>query len=172
MIAMALACDPAVLVADEATTALDVTIQAQIVELIARLQAELGMAVVWITHDLGVVAGIADRVAVVCAGADRRDRPVDDLYASPRHPYTQGLLGSLPVLGDRQSTLAAIGGLPPDPVALPAGCAFWPRCPVRGSAWCESTMPPLRPVAGGDAAGGGGAGATSSPPCTTRDPLW
>ncbi len=159
MIAMALACDPAVLVADEATTALDVTIQAQIVELIARLQAELGMAVVWITHDLGVVAGIADRVAVMYAGRIVETAPVDDLYASPQHPYTHGLLGSLPVLGDRRSTLAAIGGLPPDPVALPAGCAFWPRCPVRSSARCESTVPPLRPVAGGDGAvGGGGAG--------------
>jgi len=148
MIAMALACDPAVLVADEATTALDVTIQAQIVELIARLQSELGMAVVWITHDLGVVAGIADRVAVMYAGRIVESAPVDDLYASPRHPYTQGLLASLPVLGDRRATLAAIGGLPPDPVALPAGCAFWPRCPVRGSERCETSVPPLRPADG------------------------
>jgi oligopeptide/dipeptide ABC transporter ATP-binding protein len=148
MIAMALACDPSVLVADEATTALDVTIQAQIVELITRLQSELGMAVVWITHDLGVVAGIADRVAVMYGGRIVEEAPVDDLYASPQHPYTQGLLGSLPVLGDRRPSLAAIQGLPPDPVALPAGCAFWPRCPVRGSERCESEVPPLRPVDG------------------------
>ena len=148
MIAIALSCDPRVLVADEATTALDVTIQAQIVELIARLQDELGMAVVWITHDLGVVAGIADRVAVMYAGRIVEDGPVDAIYADPRHPYTQGLLASLPVLGEgtRASSLSAIPGLPPDPVALPPGCAFHPRCPVRGDARCATEVPPLRPV--------------------------
>jgi oligopeptide/dipeptide ABC transporter ATP-binding protein len=153
MIAIALACDPKVLIADEATTALDVTIQAQIVELIARLRRELGMAVVWITHDLGVVAGVADRVAVMYAGRIVEEAPVDDLYADPRHPYTQGLLGSLPVLGDRadgRRDLAAIGGLPPDPTDLPPGCAFWPRCPVRDDARCATEVPPLRPVEGHD----------------------
>jgi oligopeptide/dipeptide ABC transporter ATP-binding protein len=154
MIAIALACDPKVLIADEATTALDVTIQAQIVELIARLRRELGMAVVWITHDLGVVAGVADRVAVMYAGRIVEEAPVDDLYADPRHPYTQGLLGSLPVLGDHadgRRDLAAIGGLPPDPTDLPPGCAFWPRCPVRDDARCATEVPPLRPVEGHDA---------------------
>jgi peptide/nickel transport system ATP-binding protein len=156
MIAIALACDPTVLVADEATTALDVTIQAQIVELIADLQRELGMAVVWITHDLGVVAGIADRVAVMYAGRIVEESPVDDLYTAPQHPYTQGLLASLPVLGSPgeagasrlRADLPAIGGLPPDPTALPAGCAFWPRCPIRGDERCAHERPSLRPAPG------------------------
>jgi peptide/nickel transport system ATP-binding protein len=146
MIAIALSCRPQVLVADEATTALDVTIQAQIVELIAGLQRELGMAVVWITHDLGVVAGVADRVAVMYAGRIVEDGPVDDVYASPRHPYTRGLLASLPVLGERRPSLAGIPGLPPDPVALPPGCAFHPRCPIRADDRCAAEVPPLRPV--------------------------
>jgi peptide/nickel transport system ATP-binding protein len=148
MIAIALSCSPRVLVADEATTALDVTIQAQIVELVARLQREMGMAVVWITHDLGVVAGVADRVAVMYAGRIVEEGPVDDVYASPAHPYTRGLLASLPVLGARRPALDAIAGLPPDPVALPAGCPFHPRCPVRADARCATEVPPLRPVAG------------------------
>jgi peptide/nickel transport system ATP-binding protein len=160
MIAIALSCDPTVLVADEATTALDVTIQAQIVELIADLQRELGMAVVWITHDLGVVAGIADRVAVMYAGRIVEEAMVDDLYAAPRHPYTRALLASLPVLGAggaRRADLAVIAGLPPDPVHLPPGCAFYPRCPVRGDARCAHEVPPLRvvpPGAGGAAEAG------------------
>ena len=151
MIAIALSCDPAVLVADEATTALDVTIQAQIVELIGDLQRELGMAVVWITHDLGVVAGIADRVAVMYAGRIVEEAAVDDLYASPQHPYTRGLLASLPVLGaagGARADLAVIPGLPPDPVHLPPGCPFHPRCPVRGDARCAHERPPLRPAPG------------------------
>jgi peptide/nickel transport system ATP-binding protein len=163
MIAIALSCDPAVLVADEATTALDVTIQAQIVELIAELQRELGMAVVWITHDLGVVAGIADRVAVMYAGRIVEEAAVDDLYARPQHPYTRGLLASLPVLGAAgaggsrpRRDLAVIPGLPPDPVALPSGCAFWPRCPVRGDARCATEVPPLRPVGDPPPSGDGG----------------
>jgi oligopeptide/dipeptide ABC transporter ATP-binding protein len=157
MIAIALSCDPAVLIADEATTALDVTIQAQIVELIADLQRELGMAVVWITHDLGVVAGIADRVAVMYAGRVVEEAAVDDLYADPRHPYTQGLLASLPVLGRRRVDLNAIPGLPPDPLALPPGCAFWPRCSVRGDDRCRHEVPPLRAVsADGDLTGSDG----------------
>jgi oligopeptide/dipeptide ABC transporter ATP-binding protein len=156
MIAIALSCEPAVLIADEATTALDVTIQAQIVELIAELQRELGMAVVWITHDLGVVAGIADRVAVMYAGRIVEEATVDELYADPRHPYTRGLLASLPVLGDRArggegrhpADLAVIPGLPPDPVHLPPGCPFHPRCPVRADERCATEEPPLRPVPG------------------------
>jgi oligopeptide/dipeptide ABC transporter ATP-binding protein len=150
MIAIALACEPAVLVADEATTALDVTIQAQIVDLLQRLQAELGMAVVWITHDLGVVAGIADRVLVLYAGEVVEEAAVDDLYAAPAHPYTRALLASLPVLGTgARRRLAAIPGLPPDPVALPPGCPFWERCPERADARCETQRPPLRPVGDG-----------------------
>jgi peptide/nickel transport system ATP-binding protein len=161
MIAIALACDPAVLIADEATTALDVTIQAQIVELIARLQRERDMAVVWITHDLGVVAGVADRVAVMYAGRIVEEAGVDDLYADPRHPYTRGLLASLPVIGATTSgtgaatrrDLAVIPGLPPDPVQLPPGCPFHPRCQVRADARCADQVPPLRDLAG---AGGPG----------------
>jgi oligopeptide/dipeptide ABC transporter ATP-binding protein len=149
MIAMGLACDPQVLIADEPTTALDVTIQAQIVELIGSLQDQSGMAVIWITHDLGVVAGIADRVLVMYAGQVVEEAPVDDLYADPRHPYTLGLLGSLPVLGpDRPDELTSIPGLPPDPLDLPPGCAFHPRCPHRLDARCETERPPLRSVNG------------------------
>ena len=148
LIAMALACDPAVLIADEATTALDVTTQAQIVELIAQLQQDTGTAVIWITHDLGVVAGIADRVAVMYAGRIVEQAPVDELFEDPRHPYTRGLLGSLPVLGPAsKEPLLTIPGLPPDPTALPAGCDFWPRCTVRGDDRCETEVPALREVA-------------------------
>jgi oligopeptide transport system ATP-binding protein len=146
MIAIGLACDPAVLVADEPTTALDVTIQAQIVELVGELQAERDMGVIWITHDLAVVAGIADRVLVMYAGQVLEEASVLDLYATPRHPYTQGLLGSLPVLGATGGELTAIPGLPPDPTQLPAGCAFAPRCPHRLDERCLAERPPLRAV--------------------------
>jgi oligopeptide/dipeptide ABC transporter ATP-binding protein len=149
MIAIGLACDPTILIADEPTTALDVTIQAQIVELVAELQAERGMAVIWITHDLGVVAGIADRVLVMYAGQTMEEAPVLDLYEAPAHPYTQGLLGSLPVLGAPSSELTAIPGLPPDPTLLPAGCAFAPRCPHRLDERCLTERPPLRELAPG-----------------------
>jgi oligopeptide/dipeptide ABC transporter ATP-binding protein len=150
MIAIGLACDPAVLIADEPTTALDVTIQAQIVDLVADLQAELGMAVLWITHDLGVVAGIADRVLVMYAGQVVECAEVLGLYEDPRHPYTQGLLASLPVLGEeRPRELVAIPGLPPDPTTLPPGCAFAPRCPYRLDDRCLTERPPLREVAPG-----------------------
>lgn len=143
MIAIALACDPKVLIADEATTALDVTTQAQIIEVLGRLQEELGMAVVWITHDLGVVAGIADRVAVMYAGQVVEEADVDQLFADPRHPYTQGLLGSLPVIGAQGEDLATIPGLPPDPLQMPPGCRFWDRCSVRADGRCESEPPPV-----------------------------
>ncbi len=149
MIAIALACDPKVLIADEATTALDVTTQAQIIELLARLQAELGMAVVWITHDLGVVAGIADRVSVMYAGQVVEEAPVDDLYGDPRHPYTQGLLGALPVIGGHGDELATISGLPPDPLQMPPGCRFWPRCSRRLDARCENEPPGMWEVGPG-----------------------
>jgi oligopeptide transport system ATP-binding protein len=129
MIAMALACEPDLLIADEPTTALDVTIQSQIVTLIKRLQQRYNMAVIWITHDLGVVAGIAQRVMVMYAGYVVEEALVKDLYANPRHPYTLGLLGSLPRLDATPNTkLFSIPGQPPDQVALPKGCPFAPRC--------------------------------------------
>jgi oligopeptide/dipeptide ABC transporter ATP-binding protein len=150
MIAIGLACDPKVLIADEPTTALDVTTQAQIVELVERLQADLGTAVIWITHDLGVVAGIADHVLVMYAGQVVEEATVDELYDHPRHPYTIGLLGSLPVPGpERRERLETIPGLPPDPTELPPGCPFWPRCPQRLDARCETEHPPLREIAPG-----------------------
>jgi peptide/nickel transport system ATP-binding protein len=149
MIAMALMCDPEVLIADEPTTALDVTTQAQILDLVTRLQARFGMAVVWITHDLGVVAGFADRVAVMYAGRIVELAPTAALYASPAHPYTRGLLDARPRLGETEQELATIPGVPPDPRRLPQGCSFWPRCPVRGDPRCETELPPLVEVAPG-----------------------
>ena len=156
MIAIALAGNPRVLIADEATTALDVTVQAQILELIARLQDEHGMAVVWITHDLGVVAGIADHVIVMYAGRCVEEATVEELYERPLHPYTRGLLSSLPLLDDprparERDLLTTMPGLPPDPVALPEGCAFYPRCADRLDDRCKTEVPPLTPVAGDSA---------------------
>lgn len=144
MIAMGLSCDPDVLIADEATTALDVTTQAQITDLVADLQQRIGMAVIWITHDLGVVASIADRVHVMYGGRFMERAGVDDLYATPQHPYTEGLLGSLPMPGaDRPDKLVTIPGLPPDPVAMPAGCPFAPRCTYSDSDRCVREVPLL-----------------------------
>ncbi|AEB44976.1 ABC transporter ATP-binding protein [Micromonospora maris] len=148
VIAMALACEPDLLIADEPTTALDVTTQAQIVELVADLQQRLGTAVVWITHDLGVVAGIADTVAVMYAGRIVEQGPVDAVFDRPGHPYTSALLAARPEPGAGGGDLVTIAGAPPSPHELPAGCAFWPRCPVRGDARCEHELPPLVPVAG------------------------
>ncbi len=129
MIAMALSCDPNLLIADEPTTALDVTIQAQILELIGRLRDEFHMAVMLITHDLGVVAGMADRIIVMYAGHIVEEALAADLYHDPRHPYTLGLLRSVPRLdANRRSRLIPIGGLPPDLVDVPPGCPFAPRC--------------------------------------------
>jgi len=129
MIAMALTCNPQILIADEPTTALDVTIQAQIVELVKRLRDEIGMAVIWITHDLGVVAGLVDRVNVMYAGFIVETGSVKDIYLRPRHPYTIGLLGSLPRLDESMhEKLRSIDGLPPDLVSPPPGCPFAPRC--------------------------------------------
>ena len=147
MIAMGLSCNPQLLIADEPTTALDVTIQAQIVDLVKRLQEQVGMAVVWITHDLGVVARLAERVLVMYAGYVVEDAPVDDLYASPRHPYTLGLLGSLPRLNQVPDTkLLSIPGQPPSLVALPLGCPFAPRCNYAAEQ-CRQGNPPLGVVA-------------------------
>jgi oligopeptide transport system ATP-binding protein len=147
MIAMGLSCNPQILIADEPTTALDVTIQAQIVELVKKLRDEIGMAIIWITHDLGVVAGLADRVAVMYAGFIVEEASVKDLYGDPRHPYTLGLLHSLPRLDEeRGRRLASIEGLPPDLIALPEGCPFYARCDYRVDK-CQTENPPLEPVA-------------------------
>jgi oligopeptide transport system ATP-binding protein len=146
MIAMGLSCNPQLLIADEPTTALDVTIQAQILDLVKRLRDELGMAMIWITHDLGVVAGLANRVIVMYAGYIVEEAPVKDLYAHPRHPYTLGLLGSLPRLDeDRPEKLKSIEGLPPDLINLPAGCPFYERCNYRIDV-CIKEMPALKNV--------------------------
>jgi oligopeptide transport system ATP-binding protein len=132
MIAMALTCNPQILIADEPTTALDVTIQAQIIELVKRLRDELGMAIIWITHDLGVVAGMAQRVIVMYAGYIIEESMVKQLYTSPQHPYTLGLLGSLPRLDEHERRrLVSIGGLPPVLYEKPNYCPFAPRCRFR-----------------------------------------
>ncbi|MCL6429679.1 MAG: ABC transporter ATP-binding protein [Anaerolineae bacterium] len=129
MIAMGLSCSPQLLIADEPTTALDVTIQAQILDIVKRLKRELGMAIIWITHDLGVVAGLAERVIVMYAGYVIEHAEVKDLYADPRHPYTLGLLRSIPRLdAERKAKLTPIDGLPPDLIDMPPGCPFAPRC--------------------------------------------
>ncbi len=146
MIAMGLSCDPELLIADEPTTALDVTIQAQIVDLVKKLRDELGMAVIWITHDLGVVAGLADRMIVMYAGMIVEEATVKELYGHPRHPYTIGLLGSLPRLDQVSgSKLDSIDGLPPDLIALPQGCPFYARCKYRIDK-CKTENPPLENV--------------------------
>ncbi len=130
MIAMALSCDPQILIADEPTTALDVTIQAQIVDLVKRLQDQLGMAIIWITHDLGVVAGFVDKVLVMYAGHIVEAAPLKEFYANPRHPYSIGLLGSLPRLDAKtQEKLVSIEGMPPDLFDMPDCCPFVARCP-------------------------------------------
>lgn len=146
MIAMSLACNPAVLIADEPTTALDVTIQAQIVELIKQLQEKLGMALIWITHDLALVAGMVDKVAVMYGGLIVEYAPVHDLYAQPNHPYTLGLLHAMPKLDAKDQTrLASIEGLPPDLRQEPNQCPFAPRCPYVIDK-CNEENPPLMPT--------------------------
>ena len=129
MIAIALACSPQLLIADEPTTALDVTVQAQIIEIVRGLRDQLGTAMIWITHDLGVIAGLADRVLVMYGGAIVEEARVLDLYQRPEHPYTQGLLRSIPRLDQKGSTLESIKGSPPNLYAAPTGCTFAPRCP-------------------------------------------
>jgi len=155
-IAMALACDPVLLIADEPTTALDVTIQAQILELMQRLQRERGMAILFVTHNLGVVAEIAHRVAVMYAGRIVEEGPVGTVFRDPRHPYTQGLLASMPRLGEatrmRQAgeQLAAIPGVVPGLTRMPTGCAFAPRC-SHAIAACAEAVPALEIVGAGHA---------------------
>ncbi|HWQ14274.1 MAG TPA: ABC transporter ATP-binding protein [Roseiflexaceae bacterium] len=150
MIAMAISCNPELLIADEPTTALDVTIQAQILELIGRLQRELGTAVIVITHDLGVVAGMADRVMVMYAGRVVEEGQTDEIFARPRMPYTIGLLRSIPRLDERQGRkLTPIRGLPPDLINLPQICPFSPRCDYFVAGKCDQQVPPLREVGEG-----------------------
>jgi len=148
MIAMALACRPALLIADEPTTALDVTVQAQILDLLRGLQAETGMSIILITHDLGVIAEMADEVAVMYAGRVVERASAADLFASPQHPYTLGLLGSVPRLDEERDALLAIEGTVPPPFALPRGCRFHPRCPFAIEA-CTRADPALEEIAPG-----------------------
>ena len=146
MIAMALLCEPKLLIADEPTTALDVTVQAQILDLIARLGKELNMSTVLITHDLGVIAGLSDRVIVMYGGRIVEEAPVNDLFHSPQHPYTRGLLESMPRIDDeRVHQLHTIQGQPPDLQLLPQGCSFEPRCEF-GMEICRTQIPELRTV--------------------------
>ena len=148
MIAMAMGCQPKVLIADEPTTALDVTIQAQIVALVKELRDQVQAAIIWITHDLSVIAGLADRVIVMYAGQVVEEAPVDDLYDDPRHPYTVKLLGALPSAGEaRKRRLTSIPGSPPDLVAPPQFCSFFPRC-EHAIEQCRNENPVLEPVPG------------------------
>jgi oligopeptide/dipeptide ABC transporter ATP-binding protein len=142
MIAMALSCEPELLIADEPTTALDVTVQARVLELLARLRARREMGLLLVTHDLGVVAGLCDRVVVMYAGRVVEEGTVDDIFNRPRHPYTRGLLGSLPRLGDRRGRLRPIPGSVPSATAWPSACRFRPRC-VHAWDRCEAEEPGL-----------------------------
>ena len=148
MIAMALACDPQLLIADEPTTALDVTLQAQILDLMRELKAQSGAAIILITHDLGVVAEICDEVAVMYAGEIVERASVDELFANPQHPYTVGLLGSIPRLGRQTSHLATIEGMVPNMANPPPGCRFAARCPFAKST-CVAAPPPLASLSAG-----------------------
>ncbi|GAA2931305.1 ABC transporter ATP-binding protein [Streptomyces thioluteus] len=150
MIAMALALEPDLIIADEPTTALDVTVQAQVMDLLAELQREFNMGLILITHDLGVVADVADRIAVMYAGRIVETAPVRELYAAPAHPYTRGLLDSVPRLDRKGQQLHAIKGLPPSLTDIPPGCPFNPRCP-RARDVCRTDRPPLFAVAPGRA---------------------
>ncbi|WP_407837374.1 ABC transporter ATP-binding protein [Streptomyces sp. DSM 116496] len=145
MIAMAMALEPSLIIADEPTTALDVTVQAQVMDLLAELQRELNMGLILITHDLGVVADVADKIAVMYAGRIVEAAPVHEIYKNPAHPYTRGLLDSIPRLDQKGQELYAIKGLPPNLLAIPPGCAFNPRCPMA-RAVCRTDVPPLAEV--------------------------
>ncbi len=148
MIAMALCCHPRLLIADEPTTALDVTIQAQILDLLRHLKKQLSMAVLLITHDLGVVAETAERVVVMYAGKVVEEAPVRTLFHAPRHPYTEGLLRSIPRLDERRESLPVIEGMVPNLLDLPSGCRFHPRCP-RAERRCREEAPALRSLGEG-----------------------
>jgi oligopeptide/dipeptide ABC transporter ATP-binding protein len=145
MIALAISCNPSVLIADEPTTALDVTTEAQILSLLKELQSELGMAIIFITHNFGVVADIADRVSVMYLGRIVETASVDDIFYAPKHPYTQALLKSIPRLGvDQGRRLPTIPGIVPDPFSVPSGCAFNPRCGHAMAGTCDVTEPEMR----------------------------
>ncbi|WP_436778377.1 ABC transporter ATP-binding protein [Yinghuangia sp. YIM S09857] len=148
MIAMAMALGPELIIADEPTTALDVTVQAQVMDLLADLQREFHMGLILITHDLGVVADVADKIAVMYAGRIVEEAAVHDLYANPAHPYTEGLLASIPRLDLKGQDLYAIKGLPPNLMRIPRGCAFNPRCPYAEEI-CRTDVPPLIEAAPG-----------------------
>jgi oligopeptide/dipeptide ABC transporter ATP-binding protein len=153
MIAMALSCRPRLLIADEPTTALDVTTQAQILNLLRALQRRHGTAIVFITHDLGVIAQIARHVVVMYLGRVIEHGPVDAIFHAPRHPYTRALLSSIPsLLATPQSALPTIAGSIPHPLGRPRGCAFHPRCPQAMAGWCDRVAPALRPLGDGGAA--------------------
>lgn len=145
MIAMALSCNPELLIADEPTTALDVTIQAQILELMQSLQNELGMSILLVTHDLGLVANIASHVAIMYASKIAEYGSVEDIFGNPRHPYTLGLFTSIPVIGGEKKNLYVIPGNVPNPLAFPEGCKFWPRC-LFAEEICRVHEPPLEEV--------------------------
>jgi peptide/nickel transport system ATP-binding protein len=147
MIAMALVCEPKLLIADEPTTALDVTIQSQILELLRSLQQQLGMAMIFVTHDLGVVAGICDRVTVMYAGQVVEEGDVDGIFLTPRHPYTAGLLSAMPQAVQRGERLRVIPGTVPRPERMPVGCRFHPRC-AHAIAACEASPPALTGIGG------------------------
>ncbi|MGI5530203.1 ABC transporter ATP-binding protein [Streptomyces syringium] len=151
MIAMALALEPDLIIADEPTTALDVTVQAQVMDLLAELQREFNMGLILITHDLGVVADVADKIAVMYAGRIVETAPVHELYKRPAHPYTRGLLDSIPRLDQKGQELFAIKGLPPNLTRIPAGCAFNPRC-VKAQDVCRTDVPQLHQVTEPDGA--------------------
>jgi len=147
MIAMAVSCDPRLLIADEPTTALDVTIQAQVLELLVAMRAELGMSVLLVTHDLGVVAEVCERVVVMYAGQIVEQAEVGELFDHPRHPYTEGLLAAVPQIGTRGQRLPAIPGRTPEPWALPPGCRFAPRCTHATTVCTEPpSLVPSRPA--------------------------
>jgi oligopeptide/dipeptide ABC transporter ATP-binding protein len=148
MIAMSLALDPEVLIADEPTTALDVTVQAQIMDLLAELQRDRHMGMILITHDLGVVADVADRIAVMYAGRIVEEANVHELYAKPAHPYTIGLLESIPRIDEKGQELRTIRGLPPSLLQIPSGCPFHPRCP-KAQPVCVEVVPPLLQLGAG-----------------------
>jgi oligopeptide/dipeptide ABC transporter ATP-binding protein len=150
MIAIALSCDPALLIADNPTTALDVTIQIQILDLVKQLRERLDMGVLWITHDLGVVAKLCDRVVIMYAGEVMEEGDVYDVLKHPRHPYTRRLIDALPKLGRPEQRLVPIEGRPPDPANLPPGCPFAPRC-YRAKPECEESDVPLVPLGPGRA---------------------
>ena len=147
VIAIALACNPSLLIADEPTTALDVPVQAQVMDMMKKLKQELGTSMILITHDLGIVAETCDRVAIMYAGEIIESGSAEDIFERTRHPYTVGLFGSIPDLDEERDRLQPIPGLMPDPTDLPAGCNFAPRCPYRTAA-CEKEPPAPRRLSG------------------------